>query len=80
MRPNEAFELTEPEPADSVFVTGVALATNQHTAQLVGYQDIPDLQERRILVRLAMSIDTAEKLYVDLWRALREAKRHPKLP
>jgi hypothetical protein len=80
MRADEAFELTEPEPADSVFVTGIALIADAHTAQLVGYADISDMQERRILTRITMSVDTAEKLYLDLWKALRQAKRHPKLP
>jgi hypothetical protein len=75
----QAFELTEPEPADSVFVTGVALRVNSHTATLVGYQDHPDLEERRIVVRVVMGIDTAAKLYTDLWRAMRHEKRpHPK--
>lgn len=78
MRGDEAFELTEPEPADSVFVTGVVLVTGAHTAQLVGFEDIPDLGERRIKVRIAMSIDTAEALYMDLWKALRgKIKWHP---
>lgn len=65
-------DITEPESVEPLFVTGVNVLLDKQTAAICGFADLPVIGERRILVRMVMSRDTAQTLYLDLWKALRK--------
>lgn len=75
---NQSLEppLTEPLIVPCLFVTGAAIERTQHVVRLVGWLTTLDLggeaQERRIVARCAMAIDTARKLAREISGAVRE--------
>ena len=73
------YELTEPDTVLPIFVTGSYLyADKRGNVGLGFYIDLQSVRERRILARLVMSADTANELYLSLWKALRKIK--PRVP
>jgi hypothetical protein len=74
--------LTEPVIVDCTYITGTAIISDEHVFQIVGWTDIPDLtgeaDERRIVMRIAMSALTARELCDDLKMRLSAGERKGK--
>jgi hypothetical protein len=71
--------LTEPIIVDCTYVTGTAIISDEHVFQIIGWTDIPDLRgeadERRIVMRIAMSAPAARELCDDLKSRLSTRER-----
>lgn len=66
--------LTEPEIITCNFVTGWAVESSQHHVRLIAWSDLPhlggEMDERRIVIRCGMPIDTARRLLRDLKKSI----------
>lgn len=63
---------TEPFDIDCVFVTGIAIQLTRHVLQLVGWTELPSVDEtedeRRVVMRIAVPLDVAADLQEKLAR------------
>jgi hypothetical protein len=72
-RENEA-PLTEPLIVPVLFISGMMVEADGAVARLTGWETAPigEANERRVVVRVAMTVEAARALHTDLGEALAE--------